>query len=205
LDELERIAPDLSAAFAGEGGKDSLNAHLRSAALATQTGNVAGSDGTVVHTTSVVVDAFLPWMEIASATDAPDFDLVPPSMHPPWLRTVLRHSCLYEHKRIRTVSGHSWWPSRGAEGLGSQQGAVTKEGAGAKLSDVYYERGPSEKPTLRRSRYSDMIVMDPQTMLHGVRAYSSGDSDGSAHSTTVACGDDAWRYPVEFPGDARLV
>ena len=156
--------------------------------------------GAVVHTTGIAVDAFLPWMEVASATDAPEFDRVLPSMHPPWLRAALRHSCLYEDRRFRTVVGHSWWPSTGAKGLDGHKSRQQSYGVS---SGIYYERGPSEKPTMRGSSFASMVVVDPHTVLHGVRSEDDGDDDGDGSASTHC--DDEWRHPVDFPTDTRLV
>eukprot|EP00035_Acanthoeca_spectabilis_P006175 m.121553 g.121553 ORF g.121553 m.121553 type:complete len:474 (+) comp13388_c0_seq4:238-1659(+) len=122
---------------------------------------------TVVHPIRLSVEAILPWMEIATATDTPTFVGKPPAI-PEWLQTVMRHSCSSERHRVHTIRGYSWWPASGSPGLacdGECQSHPNHRG-------VFYREGTHEVPSEIGSdrQYGSQVLFDPQTIMHGVRA-----------------------------------
>jgi hypothetical protein len=118
--------------------------HLKASAATIYPDFAEAGETLQVHTTSMTVEAMLPWMEVATSTDTSSFDRVPDTIYSEWLRAVVRHSCLYEERRVRTVKGVSWWPIEGASGLGASGKCDAKCQDGSMHREMFYLEGVHE-------------------------------------------------------------
>lgn len=131
----------------------------------------------VVVPTIVYANLLLPGQELAVYTDVPQFRGVHRHNSPEWLCVVMRHSQLFERYRIPIVTAISYF--------GDCDGGEL----------VVYEDGPAEAPTLYPVAHDTAIVLDTDTVFHGVAPVS--DTGLPARPTlepggTLQCSDGHW-------------
>eukprot|EP00040_Diaphanoeca_grandis_P021362 m.113815 g.113815 ORF g.113815 m.113815 type:complete len:519 (-) comp28298_c0_seq1:161-1717(-) len=147
---------------------------LHNANLANAAANMNQSDGEYSHVapSHLVIDVYPPGIEAPSTTDAPEYDNVPAKRFPQWLRSVMRHSCLFESQRIRTVKAMAWW--------GPDEPTSTTETQPHKL--VTYNEGPFSAGSVWNTATNKMTLFDGQTVMHRVTTNNEADNDGLANN-----------------------
>lgn len=159
------------------------------AAAARVVGADPGAEHTHVIPSVLTMRVLLPGMEIPIATDPPEYDRIPvprakEAGHsggvPPWLRRVLRHSCVMEERRYPTAKALLWLapPTHTSltPGTDTESSTTTRNsGDTVRHPDVHrafcYPNG-SRYPdvSLPTQGESAIAVLDCQTLWHGVEA-----------------------------------
>jgi hypothetical protein len=109
-----------------------------------------------VHGTPVIVPAIayanlmVPGQELAVHTDVPEFRGVNRKSLPQWLLVVMHHSGLFDDWRLRIATGIAWFHD-------SDHGAL-----------AYWPDGPDEPVSLHHIRANTALVLDTDTVFHGV-------------------------------------
>jgi hypothetical protein len=116
-----------------------------------------------VHECGVVVPAIvyanllLPGQELAVHTDVPEFRGANRTLVPQWLCVVMLHSGLFDAWRRRIATGIAYF----------------SDCAGGELA--FYPDGPEAPPKTIPARHNTAIVMDTDTIFHGVDRVASDD------------------------------
>lgn len=124
-------------------------------------------DGVVVPS-ALVVQVFLPGAEAPSATEPPAFSTAPATAYPAWFRTLMRHSCLFEDERLRTVKAVSWWgPTGGSTAPAANPPPQSLPhrfvtSVGGKQAKTWVDGWPADR--------NSAVMFDGQTITHGVFA-----------------------------------
>jgi len=116
-----------------------------------------------IHDCSVVVPAIvyanllLPGQELAVHTDVPEFRGANRTVVPQWLCVVMLHSGLFDAWRRRIATGIAYF----------------SDCAGGELA--FYPDGPEAPPKTIAVRHNTAILMDTDTIFHGVDRVASDD------------------------------
>ncbi len=98
----------------------------------------------------VYANLLVPGQELAVHTDVPEFRGVNRLQHPQWLLVVMRHSGLFEEWRMPIATAVSWF----------------HDCAGGEFA--FYPDGPNAGPRAHRVRFNTAILLDTDTIFHGV-------------------------------------
>jgi hypothetical protein len=114
-----------------------------------------------IHGRDVVVPAILyanilmPGQELAVHTDVPEFRGADRKHLPQWLLVVMHHSGLFERWRLPIATGIAWFHD-------SEHGAL-----------AYWPDGPAAPKDEHRIRANTALVLDTDTVFHGVDRVTS--------------------------------
>lgn len=105
----------------------------------------------------VYANLLVPGQELAVHTDVPEFRGANRTVVPQWLCVVMLHSGLFERWRRPIATGIAWF----------------SDSAGGEL--VFYPDGPEAPPHTVPARHNTAILMDTDTIFHGVDRVASDD------------------------------
>lgn len=104
----------------------------------------------IVEPNIVYANLLVPGQELAVHTDVPEFRGISRKRDPQWLIVAMHHSRLFERWRMPIATGVAWFGNpRGGE-------------------FVFYPDGPSGPPTVLPVRHNTAILLDTDTVFHGV-------------------------------------
>ncbi len=104
----------------------------------------------IVEPNIVYANLLVPGQELAVHTDVPEFRGISRKTDPQWLIVAMHHSRLFERWRIPIATGVAWFGSpRGGE-------------------FVFYPDGPLGPPLALPVRHNTAIVLDTDSVFHGV-------------------------------------
>jgi len=107
----------------------------------------------------VYANLLVPGQELAVHTDVPEFRGVSRKTHPQWLLVAMRHSRFFEDWRMPIATGVSWYhDSRGGE-------------------FAFYPDGPEAAPVALPVRFNTAVLLDTDTVFHGVDRVASEKGD----------------------------
>jgi hypothetical protein len=98
----------------------------------------------------VYANLLLPGQELALHTDVPEFRGANRIRYPQWLMVVMHHSGLFDDWRLPIATGVSWFND-------CDGGAF-----------VFYPEGPEAPPVALAARWNTAIVVDTDSIFHGV-------------------------------------
>ncbi len=104
----------------------------------------------VISPAIVYANLLVPGQELAVHTDVPEFRGANRTKDPEWLMVVMHHSGLFDRWRMPIATGVSWW--RGCRG-----GEL-----------ALYPDGADGPPTTVPAAHNTAIVLDTDTVFHGV-------------------------------------
>jgi hypothetical protein len=140
----------------------------------------------VVRPNIVYANLLVPGQELAVHTDVPEFRGVSRKRDPQWLIVAMHHSRLFERWRIPIATGVAWF--------GDPDGGEF----------VFYPEGPWEAPVALPVRHNTAILLDTDSVFHGVDRVSEARAALPAlepGALLVHAGGDAW---CVRKGDAEL-
>ncbi|MGH7856724.1 MAG: hypothetical protein ACREQY_05280, partial [Candidatus Binatia bacterium] len=112
----------------------------------------------VVEPAIVFANLLVPGQELAIHTDVPEFRGVSRKTHPQWLIVAMRHSGLFEDWRMPIATGVAWFH----DCMGGEF--------------AFYADGPEAPPVAHPVRYNTAILLDTDSVFHGVdRVADAGD------------------------------
>jgi len=104
----------------------------------------------VIEPAIVFANLLVPGQELAVHTDVPEFRGVSRKTHPQWLCVAMHHSRLFDEWRMPIATGVSWFHDcEGGE-------------------FAFYPDGPEGAPVALRVRYNTAILLDTDSVFHGV-------------------------------------
>jgi hypothetical protein len=104
----------------------------------------------VIEPSIAYANVMLPGQELAVHTDVPEFRGLNRKLVPQWLLVVVHHSGLFDAWRLPIATGIAWFSG----------------GPGGELS--LWPDGPSEPSVLHDPRPNTALVLDTDTLFHGV-------------------------------------
>jgi hypothetical protein len=125
----------------------------------------------------VYANVILPGQELGVHTDVPEFRGVNRKNVPEWFLVVMHHSGLFDRWRMPIATGVSWY----------------HEAAGGDF--FYYPDGPDGPEARIPARYDTAILLDTDSVFHGVDIVGSPDTDPAPMQPgafLVHDGGDAW-------------
>ncbi|MBM4268882.1 MAG: hypothetical protein FJ144_20080 [Deltaproteobacteria bacterium] len=111
----------------------------------------------VVEPAIVYANLLLPGQELAVHTDVPEFRGISRKLHPQWLCVVMHHSGLFDRWRMPIATAVSWYQD-------SRGGAF-----------AFYPDGAEGEPVAHAVRYNTAVILDTDTVFHGVDRVHSPD------------------------------
>lgn len=108
----------------------------------------------------VFANLMVPGQELAVHTDVPEFRGCNRKLMPQWLLVAMHHSGLFDEHRIPIATGIAWFhdPSEGGE-------------------LAYYPDGPSRPPVQHHVHSDSALVLDTDSVFHGVDRVASDRPD----------------------------
>jgi len=104
----------------------------------------------IVEPSIVYANLLVPGQELAVHTDVPEFRGIHRKQDPQWLIVAMHHSGLFERWRIPIATGVAWFGQpRGGE-------------------FAFYPEGPSAPPVALPVRHNTAILLDTDSVFHGV-------------------------------------
>ena len=104
----------------------------------------------VIEPAIVYANLLVPGQELAVHTDVPEFRGVNRTKHPQWLLAVMHHSGLFAEHRMPIATAVSWFHDcEGGE-------------------FAFYPDGAAAPPVAHRVRFNTGILLDTDTVFHGV-------------------------------------
>lgn len=132
----------------------------------------------VVEPAIAYANLMVPGQELAVHTDVPEFRGADRKHLPQWLLVVMHHSGLFERWRLPIATGIAWFHD-------SEHGAL-----------AFWPEGPTASKDEHRIRANTALVLDTDTVFHGV------DRVTSAEATVVPpVAPDSTLSPLGPPGD----
>jgi hypothetical protein len=113
----------------------------------------------VVEPAIAYANLMVPGQELAVHTDVPEFRGINRKRVPQWLLVVMHHSELFDRWRLHIATGISWYQD-------SDGGAL-----------VYWPDGPGGSPISHRTRANSALVLDTDSVFHGVDRVGVDDDD----------------------------
>lgn len=104
----------------------------------------------VVRPAIVYLNVLVPGQELAMHTDVPEFRGANRTREPEWLLVAMHHSGLFERWRRHIATGVSWY----------------HDCAGGEFT--FYPDGPDEAPRRLAVRRNSAIVLDTDSVFHGI-------------------------------------
>ena len=149
-----------------------------------------------VHGNPVIVPAIayanlmVPGQELAVHTDVPEFRGANRKSLPQWLLVVMHHSGLFDEWRLRIATGIAWFHD-------SDHGAL-----------AYWPDGPTGPVSLHRIRANTALVLDTDTVFHGVDRVANDSASvvpPVTSTTTLEPRDGHWTLVEQAGGDGAGV
>jgi len=135
-------------------------------------------DRPVIEPVIAYANLFLPGQELAIHTDVPEFRGANRKLLPQWLLVVMHHSGLFDEWRLPIATGIAYF----ADTIG---GAL-----------VYWPDGPDAEARTYPATANTAIVLDTDTVFHGVEPVGAGDAVDVPRlgpgSSLVTGGDGRW-------------
>jgi hypothetical protein len=140
----------------------------------------------IIEPAIVYANLLVPGQELAIHTDVPEFRGVNRKNHPQWLIVVMHHSGLFEKWRMPIATGVAWF----------------HDCAGGEFA--FYPEGATGKPIAHPVRYNTALLMDTDTVFHGVDrvAETAAPVDKLRPGMKLSYGGDGRWYMAE--GDERV-
>ncbi len=113
-------------------------------------GAIAVHGRPVVEPAIAYANLMIPGQELAVHTDVPEFRGVNRKVLPQWLLVVMHHSGLFDAWRLPIATGIAWFQD-------SDDGELR-----------YWPDGPSAAPVVHRVRANTAMVLDTDSVFHGV-------------------------------------
>ena len=113
----------------------------------------------IVRPAIVYLNILVPGQELALHTDVPEFRGANRTREPEWLLVAMHHSGLFERWRRHIATGVSWY----------------HDCTGGEF--VYYPDGPAQPPRRLPSRRNTAIVLDTDSVFHGIDPVALHDVD----------------------------
>lgn len=138
----------------------------------------------VVEPNIVYANLLVPGQELAVHTDVPEFRGINRRKDPQWLIVAMHHSGLFEPWRMHIATGVAWFgkPSGG--------------------EFVFYPEGPSGRPLAFPVRHNTAILLDTDSVFHGVdRVTESAGEMPDLLPGVQLIHDGAGRWHVEREGE----
>jgi len=104
----------------------------------------------VVVPAIVYANLLVPGQELAVHTDVPEFRGISRKTHPQWLIVAMHHSGLFAEHRMPIATGVAWF----------------HDCAGGDF--VFYPDGADRPPATRPVRFNTALLLDTDTVFHGV-------------------------------------
>ena len=128
----------------------------------------------------------VPGQELAVHTDVPEFRGVSRKNLPQWLLVVMHHSGLFERWRLRIATGIAYFQD-------SEGGALR-----------YWPDGPEAAPVTRPVRANTALVLDTDSVFHGVDPVGAGvEAPPVRAGATLVAGEDG-RWTLADPDGAVI-
>jgi hypothetical protein len=108
----------------------------------------------VIEPAIAYANILLPGQELAVHTDVPEFRGANRKVVPQWLLVVMRHSGLFENWRMPIATGVSYFAPEGQQAVGGEL--------------AYYPHGPDGRVEVLEARHNTAIVLDTDSVFHGV-------------------------------------
>jgi hypothetical protein len=167
-------------AYDGQAHIGTADAFLRNPAMVEAARQVHGRP--VVEPAIAFANLMVPGQELAVHTDVPEFRGVSRKNVPQWLLVVMHHSGLFERWRLHIATGIAY-----LQDLGS--GALR-----------YWPDGPAGPPKRHPVRANTAIVLDTDSVFHGVDPVGDGaEAPRLAKGATLVAGADR-RWTLARPG-----
>ncbi|HMJ75090.1 MAG TPA: hypothetical protein VK507_03910 [Iamia sp.] len=115
-------------------------------------------DRAVVEPAIAYANLMVPGQELAVHTDVPEFRGADRKRLPQWLLVVMHHSGLFERWRLPIATGIAWFHD-------SDHGAL-----------AFWPDGPSQPVAHHRIRANTALVLDTDTVFHGVDRVTSDEA-----------------------------
>jgi hypothetical protein len=141
----------------------------------------------VVEPAIVFANLLVPGQELAVHTDVPEFRGVNRTRHPQWLIVAMRHSGLFEEWRMPIATGVAWF----------------HDCDGGEFA--YWPDGPEAPPEAHRVRYNTALLLDTDSVFHGVDPVAAVDESVTALAPGMQLrfvGDGRWTV---FDGERAVV
>ena len=127
----------------------------------------------VVEPVIAYANLMVPGQELAVHTDVPEFRGANRKNMPQWLLVVMHHSGLFDEWRLPIATGIAWF----------------HDCAGGELA--YWPEGPQRPARVHAVRHNTAMVLDTDTIFHGVdRIARRGARRDAPHRTRRVAGDD---------------
>ncbi len=140
----------------------------------------------IVRPAIVYLNILVPGQELAVHTDVPEFRGANRTREPEWLLVAMHHSRLFERWRRHIATGVSWY----------------HDCDGGEF--VYYPDGPNAAPRRLRVRRNTAIVLDTDSVFHGIDPLSLRATELPMIEPGVRLHrDDDTRWTVRRDGDVR--
>jgi len=114
----------------------------------------------IVEPSIIYANFILPGQELAVHTDVPEFRGANRKGLPQWLLVAMHRSQLFERWRMPIATGVSWWTNR--------HQPQPEDGDMVHRAFVMYPQGVHAKPTVWNVRFNQGVVLDTDTIFHGV-------------------------------------
>jgi len=148
----------------------------------------------VVEPAIVYANLLLPGQELAVHTDVPEFRGANRKVVPQWLIVVMHHSGLFDAWRMPIATGVAYFAPEGQEAQGGEL--------------AYYPDGPDCEPQVLAARHNTAIVLDTDSVFHGVDRVGPLDLEPIAvepGNVLVYDGDLRWSIRPHVGSHERLV
>lgn len=135
----------------------------------------------VIEPAIVYANLLLPGQELAVHTDVPEFRGANRKVIPQWLLVVMHHSGLFDTWRMPIATGVAYFAPQGQEAEGGEL--------------AYYPDGPGGDPQVLAARHNTAIVLDTDSVFHGVDRVGALDTEPFAvepGNVLVYDGDHRW-------------
>jgi hypothetical protein len=120
-------------------------------------------DRPIIEPSIVYANLLLPGQELAVHTDVPEFRGANRKVIPQWLLVVMHHSGLFERWRMPIATGISYFAPPGEQSHGGEL--------------AYYPNGPDGPPEVLPARHNTAIVLDTDSVFHGVDRVGPPDTE----------------------------
>jgi hypothetical protein len=151
-------------------------------------------DRPVVEPAIAYANILLPGQELAVHTDVPEFRGANRKLFPQWLMVVMHHSGLFDRWRMPIATGVSYFAD---ESAGTPVGGEL----------AYWPEGPAGPAEVLTTRHNTGIVLDTDSVFHGVDRVGAVDTEPFALRPGNVLEFDAGRWVLrpERGSDAVLV
>jgi hypothetical protein len=143
----------------------------------------------VIEPAIAYANLMVPGQELAVHTDVPEFRGCNRKLVPQWLLAVMHHSGLFDEWRMPIATGIAWFHD-------CDGGAL-----------AYWPDGPDAPPATHAAQYNTAMVLDTDSVFHGVDRIADVDADDlpplRPGMVLEPSGDHAWS--VHAPGDDTAV